>query len=94
VIALLSALIWSLPLAANMWVSPSESGPDFLGLDRRLNGSDDDGNGYLDDVHGINAITRTGTPPTITATARTSRAASARSATIPSASWVSPGACS
>ena len=34
-------------LAPNMWVNPGEI-PD--------NGVDDDGNGYVDDVHGINAI--------------------------------------
>ncbi len=40
-------------LAANMWVNPGEiSG----------NGIDDDANGYIDDVHGINAITGTGNP--------------------------------
>lgn len=39
-------------LAANMWVNPNES-PD---------GTDTDGNGYVDDIHGINAITRTGSP--------------------------------
>ncbi len=40
-------------LAANMWVNPSE----IPG-----NGIDDDGNGYVDDVHGINAITGSGDP--------------------------------
>ena len=40
-------------LAANMWVNPGE----IAG-----NGVDDDGNGYIDDVHGINAITGTGDP--------------------------------
>lgn len=40
-------------LAANMWVNPGEiSG----------NGIDDDANGYIDDVYGINAITNTGNP--------------------------------
>lgn len=35
-------------LAQNMWINPDEiSG----------NGLDDDGNGYVDDIHGINAIT-------------------------------------
>jgi len=34
-------------LAANMWVNPGEI-PD--------NGIDDDGNGYIDDVHGINTV--------------------------------------
>jgi subtilisin family serine protease len=40
-------------LAANIWINPSEV-PN--------NGIDDDGNGYVDDVHGINAITGSGDP--------------------------------
>lgn len=40
-------------LAANMWVNSGE----IPG-----NGLDDDGNGYVDDVHGINAITGSGNP--------------------------------
>ena len=40
-------------LAANMWVNPGEI-PD--------NGKDDDGNGFIDDVYGINAVTNTGDP--------------------------------
>jgi len=40
-------------LAANMWTNPGE----IAG-----NGLDDDGNGYIDDVHGINSITETGDP--------------------------------
>jgi subtilisin-like proprotein convertase family protein/subtilisin family serine protease len=40
-------------LAANVWINPNE----IPG-----NGIDDDGNGYVDDVHGINAITGTGDP--------------------------------
>lgn len=40
-------------LAANLWVNPGE----IPG-----NGVDDDGNGYVDDVHGINAITGSGNP--------------------------------
>lgn len=40
-------------LAANMWVNPGE----IAG-----NGVDDDANGYVDDVHGINAITGSGNP--------------------------------
>jgi len=38
-------------LAQNIWVNPGEI-PN--------NGRDDDANGYIDDVHGINAITRIG----------------------------------
>jgi subtilisin family serine protease len=40
-------------LAANMWVNPGE----IAG-----NGVDDDGNGYVDDVHGINAAANNGNP--------------------------------
>jgi subtilisin family serine protease len=40
-------------LAANMWVNPGEV-PG--------NGADDDGSGYIDDVHGINTLTGTGDP--------------------------------
>ncbi len=40
-------------LAANIWVNP---------LEIPGNGIDDDGNGFVDDVHGINAITGTGDP--------------------------------
>lgn len=40
-------------LAANAWVNPFE----IAG-----NGVDDDGNGYVDDVHGMNAVTGSGDP--------------------------------
>jgi subtilisin family serine protease len=40
-------------LATNMWVNPNE----IAG-----NGKDDDNNGFVDDVHGINAIENTGNP--------------------------------
>ena len=40
-------------LAANIWVNPGEN-PG--------NGIDDDGDGFVDDVHGINAINNTGDP--------------------------------
>jgi hypothetical protein len=49
-------------LAANLWVNPGETGPDSLGLDKRLNLRDDDGDGYIDDVNGINAILGLGIP--------------------------------
>jgi subtilisin family serine protease len=39
-------------LAANMWRNPNET----------LNGVDDDHNGYVDDIHGINCITGSGDP--------------------------------
>jgi len=40
-------------LAGNMWVNPGE----IAG-----NGIDDDDNGYIDDIHGINAVTDSGDP--------------------------------
>ena len=68
-------------LAANMWTNPGESGGG-----RETNGIDDDGNGYVDDVHGWDFVDNDGTPWTTTATARTSPAPSARAATTASAS--------
>jgi serine protease len=44
---------WTHPdLAANIWINPGESGLDTSGHDKRSNGKDDDGNGYVDDWHG------------------------------------------
>lgn len=40
-------------LQANMWVNPGEIA---------ANGVDDDSNGYVDDIYGINAITNSGNP--------------------------------
>ncbi|GAA59965.1 hypothetical protein P20652_1829 [Pseudoalteromonas sp. BSi20652] len=40
-------------LSANAWINPGEIAGD---------GIDNDGNGYVDDVHGINAITNSGDP--------------------------------
>ena len=37
-------------LAANMWRNPNET----------ANGKDDDNNGYIDDIHGFNFVTKTG----------------------------------
>jgi subtilisin family serine protease len=39
-------------LASNMWLNPNEI----------VDGIDNDGNGYIDDIHGINAITGSGDP--------------------------------
>ena len=39
-------------LAANLWTNPGESGLDANGNDKRTNGIDDDGNGFVDDWHG------------------------------------------
>lgn len=49
-------------LAANMWANPGESGVDSRGRSKRTNGVDDDANGWIDDVHGINTIADTGDP--------------------------------
>src|SRR5262249_37809689 len=40
-------------LAENMWRNPGETGLDANGHDKATNGIDDDGNGYIDDVYGI-----------------------------------------
>lgn len=39
-------------LAGNIWQNDGESGLDQSGYDRQTNGVDDDGNGFVDDVHG------------------------------------------
>ncbi|NLI79170.1 MAG: S8 family serine peptidase [Candidatus Riflebacteria bacterium] len=39
---------------AVLWTNPGESGTDAEGRDKAANGVDDDGNGYIDDVHGWN----------------------------------------
>lgn len=49
-------------LAGNMWVNPGESGLDALGRDKRTNRVDDDANGIIDDVYGIDAVNNTGDP--------------------------------
>ena len=49
-------------LADNLWVNQGEVGPDGLGNDKSTNGIDDDGNGFIDDVHGINAVLENGNP--------------------------------
>ncbi len=49
-------------LAGNMWTNPGETGVDALGVSKTTNLRDDDGDGYVDDVHGINAILGSGDP--------------------------------
>ncbi len=39
-------------LSARRWVNPGESGTDSNGKNKATNGRDDDGNGYIDDLHG------------------------------------------
>ena len=41
-------------LATQAWVNPGETGVDGTGADRATNGIDDDGNGFVDDVNGVN----------------------------------------
>lgn len=43
-------------LKDSIWTNPGESGLDSLGRDKASNGIDDDGNGYIDDVHGWNFV--------------------------------------
>ncbi|MCP5524324.1 MAG: S8 family serine peptidase, partial [Verrucomicrobiales bacterium] len=43
-------------LAANLWVNGGETGEDAQGQDKRTNGVDDDGNGFVDDVHGCRVV--------------------------------------
>src|SRR6185436_11419014 len=49
-------------LAPNMWRNPGETGLDDQGRDKATNGIDDDGNGYVDDVYGIDVINGSGDP--------------------------------
>jgi len=49
-------------LAANMWRNPGETGLDHQDRDKATNGIDDDGNGYVDDVYGINVLDESGDP--------------------------------
>ena len=47
-------------LANNIWTNPGESGLDSQGRDKSHNGIDDDGNGFIDDVHGWNFVANNG----------------------------------
>lgn len=49
-------------LAPNIWINPGENGLDNRGRDKRSNGIDDDGNGYIDDFRGWNFIDNTNDP--------------------------------
>lgn len=40
----------------NLWTNRGETGTDSKGRDKRLNGVDDDKNGFIDDVHGWNFV--------------------------------------
>lgn len=43
-------------LKNNLWTNAGESGLDSKGKDKAVNGIDDDGNGFIDDVHGWNYV--------------------------------------
>lgn len=45
-------------LKDSLWVNSGETGVDSFGRDKATNGIDDDGNGYVDDVHGWNFVNR------------------------------------
>lgn len=49
-------------LDANMWRNPGETGLDSLSRDKRTNAVDDDGNGYVDDVFGVDTINHDSDP--------------------------------
>lgn len=46
-------------LTENLWVNKGETGLDKNGKDKATNGVDDDGNGFVDDVHGWNFVAGT-----------------------------------
>jgi subtilisin family serine protease len=49
-------------LAANMWRNPGETGVDANGQKRSTNGIDDDRDGYVDDVFGVDTINHDSDP--------------------------------
>ena len=49
-------------LSANMWRNSGETGIDAGGHDRTTNGIDDDGNGYVDDIFGVDTINHDSNP--------------------------------
>src|SRR6478735_2865354 len=49
-------------LAPNYWSNPGETGLDAKGKDKRTNGIDDDGNGYVDDYRGWNFVKNNNDP--------------------------------
>lgn len=49
-------------LSANMWRNPGETGTDAQGRNKATNDLDDDGNGYIDDVYGIDTINHDSDP--------------------------------
>lgn len=49
-------------LAQNIWLNPGEVGLDSQGRDKRNNGIDDDGNGYVDDFRGWDFVNNDNDP--------------------------------
>jgi subtilisin family serine protease len=49
-------------LSANMWHNPGEIGVDGSGNNKATNLIDDDGNGYIDDVYGVDTINHDSDP--------------------------------
>lgn len=49
-------------LSGNMWRNPGETGTDSVGQDKTTNSVDDDGNGYVDDVFGVDTINHDSNP--------------------------------
>jgi thermitase len=49
-------------LSANMWRNAGEIGPDVNGNDKATNGLDDDADGYVDDVYGIDSVNHDSNP--------------------------------
>ena len=49
-------------LSANMWRNPGETGVGSGGQDKATNAIDDDGNGYVDDVFGVDTINHDSNP--------------------------------
>lgn len=43
-------------LKKSIWINTGETGKDKYGKDKSINGIDDDGNGFADDVHGWNFV--------------------------------------
>lgn len=46
----------------NLWRNPGEAGMDANGKDKASNGVDDDGNGYVDDLYGIDTLSHDSDP--------------------------------
>src|SRR6266404_5303359 len=49
-------------LAKNMWINPGETGLDARGRNKATNHQDDDYDGWVDDVYGIDALSADGDP--------------------------------